>query len=110
VEYGAWAGWIGGLLGSFIGLLGGVFGTWMSIRNTKGPRERALMVRASVECWVLVTTFLVLLIGGQFVLPAPYKFLVHLLWLPYGFLLMFGIRRWNAAQARIRQDESGASA
>ena len=32
-------------------LIGGVVGTYFSIKNTNGPRERAFMIRASATCW-----------------------------------------------------------
>ena len=109
MDYGTMTGWLGGILGSLIGVLGGVFGTYCSIRNTNGPRERAVVVRAAVECWVFVTAFLVLLLGGLFLLPEPYKWYSYLLWLTYPFCLLWGIRRWNTAQQRVRQEESGGA-
>ena len=39
--------WIGAIAGAVIGLAGGAVGTWFSIRNTNGPRERAFMVKAA---------------------------------------------------------------
>lgn len=106
MEYGALGMWIGTIAGSVVGILGGVCGTYCSIRNSRVPRERAVVIRAAVECSVFVTLFLVLLLGGLFLLPVPYAWLTHLLWLPYALLLVLGIRRWNTVQARIRQQES----
>ncbi len=42
------AGLIGGIVGGIIGVAGGMIGTYFSIRNTKGPKERSVMVKASV--------------------------------------------------------------
>ena len=38
------AGVIGGILGAVIGIGGGIIGTWCSIRNTRGPRERTFII------------------------------------------------------------------
>jgi hypothetical protein len=95
--------WSGALLGGAIGVLGGVLGTWASVKNTRGPRERAFVVRASVLCWIVVLAFL----SGILLIPDWYK---HLLWIPYLILLVLGIRWWNQAQLRIRQEESGHGA
>jgi drug/metabolite transporter (DMT)-like permease len=50
---------VGGIGGSVIGLLGGLFGTYMSIRNSKTPQEKALMVRASIVVWALLTGLII---------------------------------------------------
>jgi len=47
-------GWIGGIGGGLIGLAGGVVGTYYSIRNTRGPLERAFVIRSAVVCWIIV--------------------------------------------------------
>ena len=93
-------GLVGGIVGGAIGLLGGAVGTYFSVRNTLGPRERAFVIKASVICWVFVTAFLV----AMFLLPSPQRFL---LWVPYAILLPIGIRVWNRKQMRIRKEESG---
>lgn len=94
----AMAGWIGGIVGSVIGILGGLFGTWCSIRNTNSPREREFVVKASVMCWVFVGGFL----AAMFLIPSPFRFL---LWIPYPFLLVAGIVYWNRGQQRIREED-----
>lgn len=100
MDSGALAGWIGGVAGGLIGLLGGVIGTWCSIIGTRGPRERAFMIKVSAACWILVGLF-----GAAFFLiPAPYRLLLVI---PYVVVLMVGIRKSNQAQARIRQEETG---
>ena len=93
------AGWFGGIAGGLVGTLGGAVGTYFSIRNTAGPRERAFVVRASVLCWVAVVLFLITL----FVAPRPYAWL---LWVPYSLLLPLGILAWNRRQAIIRSEEA----
>lgn len=92
------AGLIGGIIGSICGFLGAVIGTYFSIKNTQGLRERRLMIKASVICWLGVSAFLVLL----FVIPAPYKWMI---WIPYCPLLVWGITVSNKMQRKIREEE-----
>jgi len=87
----------GAILGSVIGLLGGVLGTWCSIRNTRTPAERGFMIWCSIGVWVFVTAFL----AGLFLIPQPYN---HLLWLPYVILLILGSRWMNGVQSRMRAE------
>ncbi|MCK4660025.1 MAG: hypothetical protein KAV82_10935 [Phycisphaerae bacterium] len=94
-------GWIGGIIGGVIGVLGGAVGTYYSVKNTKGPKERAFMVKCAIYGWMGIVVFLVLLI----VLPNPYRWL---LWAPYGILLSLAIRKGNAVQQRIRKEESAS--
>lgn len=95
------AGTIGGIVGGVLGTLGGVIGTWFSIRNTRGPLERAFMIRASIVAWIGLGVFLSLL----FLLPDPYRLLM---WVPYGILLPLGILRTNKRLAEIRENEDPA--
>ena len=90
--------WLGIFLGGLAGLAGGVFGTYVSIKNTNGPKERAFMVKCSVFAWTGIIVFLSLL----FVVPMPYKLY---LWIPYGLLLPFAVKHGNKRQAEIRQSE-----
>ena len=94
------AGLVGAVVGSAIGIVGGAVGTWASVRNTHGPRERRLMVRAAIGAWIFVTAFVVLLL----VLPSPYRWLI---WIPYGLLLPWAIISLNKKQRAIRLEEAG---
>ena len=96
-------GLIGGIVGGTLGVLGGVIGTYFSIKNTNGPRERALMIRASAVAWVVVLMFLVAL--GL----TPLRYQVWL-WLPYVLLLALAIRAGNRKHEQIRREESGDAA
>jgi len=91
-------GTVGGIIGGVIGLAGGAVGTYASIKNTGGPRERHFMVRAAIAAWVGIMLFLVLL----FVLPSPYRWLI---WIPYGLALPLAIVSLNRKQQAIRSDE-----
>ena len=91
--------WIGSIGGGLLGMAGGIMGTYFSIKNTKGPRERRFTIKASAVCLVAVVLFLVLL----FAMPRPYN---ALLWIPYAILLPLGIQHWNKTQLAIRKTES----
>lgn len=92
------AGTIGGIIGGSLGLAGGAIGTFASIKNTQGPRERQFMVRVAMAAWIGITLFLLLL----FVLPTPYRWLI---WIPYGVALPLAILILNRKQQTIRSDE-----
>ena len=91
-------GLVGGIIGGTLGLAGGAIGTYASIKNTAGPRERQFMVRTAIVAWVLITLFLILL----FVLPNPYRWLI---WIPYGVALPLAIVSLNRKQQAIRLEE-----
>jgi len=92
-------GLTGGIIGTVLGCAGGAIGTYFSIKNTDGPRERAFMIKASVICWIALLLFGALM----FTLPSPYRFY---LWIPYPILLIWGIKTSNRAQQRIKEEES----
>jgi len=97
------AGLIGGIVGGAFGLTGGAVGTYFSIKNTLGPRERSFMTKASVFAWAAITAFVV----GLLMLPRPYSLL---LWVPYGVALPLGIRWCNRRQMTIREQEAASRA
>ncbi len=92
-------GLIGGIAGIVIGAIGGIIGTYCSIRNTESVRERAFMIKVSVVGWTIGVLFLILLIG----LSSPYRFL---LWIPYSILFPFGIIYGKKTVQRIREEEA----
>ena len=93
------AGLIGGIAGGIIGLAGGIIGTYFSIKNTKGPKERAFMIKASAVFWILGIIFIALL----FLLPSPYKWFM---WIPYGIILPVSIRSVNNKLLKIQQEDA----
>ncbi len=99
MDWGTFGGWAGGIIGSVIGLSGGAFGVYCSIRNTRGPKERAFMIRASVACCLFVGLYL----AALWLLPPAYKVLMIV---PYVALLVLGIAWLNRAHARVRQEET----
>lgn len=96
-------GWVLGLGGAAIGIAGGLFGTYASIRATQSARERVFVVRASLAFWAAMTAFATVLL----ILPVPYR---HFLWIPYVLGLPVAITLWNRAQSRIREEEIRAKA
>lgn len=97
------AGLIGGLIGGVLGIAGGAVGTYFSIRNTAGPRERMYMVQVAIVAWIGVTAFVL----GLLMLPQPYNFL---LWVPYAIALPLGILWSNRRQRNIRSEEQASGA
>ena len=87
--------WVGSLLGAAIGLLGGAFGTWNSLRHARPGPERDFVKRIAVGAWTVAPLF----IAGFFLVPAPWSLL---LWPVYGVALFVGIAHLNRAHARIR--------
>ena len=99
MDAGTMGGLIGGTVGGVGGVAGGIIGTYCSIKNTKGPKERAFMWKASIVCWLAIGLFL----GLMFLLPNPYR---YFLWIPYSILMVLGIPFINRTQQRIRKEES----
>ena len=92
-------GTVGAIAGVTLGVLGGAVGTYFSIKNTGGPQERAFVVKCVVITWIAILVFG----AAMILLPRPYGWL---LWIPYGILLPLAIRKWNRAQAEIRNKEA----
>ncbi len=96
---GAMWGWIGGIAGCVIGLVGGIIGTYFSIKRTNGPLERSFMIKSAIVCWIAILIFL----GMLLCLPNSYRWFM---WIPYSILLPLGIVFGNRKQQAIRQQES----
>ena len=98
------SGLSGAVVGPIVGLLGGIFGTWMSIKNTKSARERRFIVIMCIAFWVapvlLIAVPLVLAVAG--VIPK---------WACWPFFALFFVMLvpsivWgNARQRRIQKEE-----
>ena len=95
------AGAIGSYLGPIIGVLGGAFGTYCSVKNTEAPAERQFMVQFAVAVWVGV----LLLAGLPLVLWRLGAIPGWSYWLSFGLffvLLAPGIFYANKRQAQLR--------
>jgi hypothetical protein len=95
-------GMVGGIVGGVLGLAGGVIGTYASIKNSDGPRERQFIVRVAVVAWLAITLF----VGLLFVLPNPYRWFI---WIAYGLSLPLAIVILNRKQRAIQSDEKRTS-
>jgi Ca2+/Na+ antiporter len=94
--------WIGAIAGGSIGILGGIFGTWCSIRRARGPRERAVIINSALAFWFFISLF----VAGMFLLPDHIR---PWLWLPYGPLLAWAIVVTNRRQAQARAEDGAGS-
>ena len=88
-----------GIAGGIIGLIGGIIGSYFSIKNTNGPKEKEFAIRATLITWALVIIYAALFIG----LPFPQKMY---LMIPYGLILPLGVWYWNRTQQNIRTKEA----
>ncbi len=88
-----------GLMGGAVGVAGGFIGTYFSIRNTNGPRERKFMIKSAMVGWIAIVIF----VGSILGLPDPYRFYM---WIPFAILLPLGISYGNRRQQAIRIEES----
>jgi purine-cytosine permease-like protein len=87
------------VVAGLIVVVAGLAGAYLSIKNTKGPRERAFMIKAIIIGWI----FVLALVFGLRVLPRSY----HVLIIPiYIAGAVAGIMYSNKKQAQIRAEES----
>lgn len=93
-------GIIGAVVGVFVGLGGGVIGTFYGVRSARGPKERQLLVKSAVLVWLLVFIFGI----AVFVLADPYRVTAMIV---YPMVLLALIVLINRNQRRIRNLESG---
>jgi protein-S-isoprenylcysteine O-methyltransferase Ste14 len=89
----------GGVLGSAIGIAGAWLGIRASVKNTRGPRERAFVVQSAIRLGILTCAF----VAGMLLLSTPWKIALGSL---YVILLFTFIIRTNRRQAEIRLSES----
>ena len=99
------SGLSGAVLGPLVGLLGGIFGTWMSIKHTKSPRERRFMVKMGIVAWSL----LLLLIGLPLVLALTGVIPKWSYWCSFAtlFALLPPLIIWGNRRQRKIQKEDG---
>ena len=95
----------GSVVRPLVGLLGGIFGMWMSIKNTKSARERRFMIIMSISCWIglvlLIVVPLVLALAGVIPKLAFWPF--------FGLFFVFLVPSmvWGNARQRQIQIEEG---
>lgn len=95
----------GAVLGPIVGLLGGIFGTWASIKHTKSARERRFVVTMSIVVWLA----LVLLIAVPLVLALAGVISRWACWTSsfLFFALLWPFIIWSNARQRQIQVEEG---
>jgi hypothetical protein len=94
---------IGVTVGTALALLGSLIGTYLEMRNVKGPRERGFVLKTSVLLWVGVGTYIAV-VGF---LPTPWPMLLLAVFIPW---LIGGARKRQQIQARIHREETEAGA
>ena len=95
----------GAVMGPLVGLMGGVFGMWMSIKNTKSARERRFVVMMSIACLIglvlLIAVPLVLALAGVIPKWACWPFFALF------FVLLVPSMVWGNTRQRQIQIEEG---
>ena len=91
-------GLLGAVFGSVIGVAGGLFGTWMSIRSAPRGAQRNFIKKAAVLCWIGLLSFTT----TTLLVPAPGKWLS---WILYGPLLLWFIRYVNHSQTVLNTSQ-----
>ena len=89
--------WLG-LIGGVLGLLGGALGTAFSLKDARGVRERAYLIRVAVGFWTFVLSFLLAL----WIIPPTLRWLILAAYL---LALPALIRVVNRELGRIRREE-----
>ena len=99
------AGLSGAVLGPILGLLGGVLGSWCSIRNTHSARERRFMIRMTLLLWLLLFALvglpLTLALAGVISRVAFWSCAAAF------FVLLLPLILWSNARQRRIQIEDG---
>jgi hypothetical protein len=93
-------GGVSELLGTgLLGVMANVLVFRLAVKNAKGPREKAFVLRSLVLCGLVSIAFL----SGVSLIPGWYK---HLLWVPF-MVISFFLNRWyKRVVSRIRREES----
>lgn len=91
-------GVLGGILGTLIGLAGGVIGSYYSIKNTRTPEERHFMVQAVAAFWLggIALVGLPIFLEIQGLIPALWRWVGMCLFLcGMGPMIAYVNRRCN---------------
>lgn len=99
------SGLTGAVLGPIVGVLGGLFGTWVSIKNTKSARERRFMITIGIIGWLvlilLIAVPLILAVTGVIPRWACWPFFAVF------FVLLLPSIIWGNARQRQIQIQEG---
>ncbi len=91
-------GLIGAIVGSAVGVAGGLIGTYFSYRGANSPRERRFVILASIALFVYIGSFLAVL----FHFPQTRPRIV----VPYAVILATGIGYLNRRQSKIQREQT----
>jgi len=85
---------IGGIIGGFLGLVGGLAGTYFSVKKAESARERSFVVRWAVILWIAIIayTLTVLFIPNS----------RNWAWIPFSMFCPFVVIFLNKKHAAIR--------
>lgn len=108
-------GLAGAIFGPLLGLLGAVFGSWMSIKNTKSARERRFMVRMTMLIWAeMAVLFIVLGLLGVLaykgVVPRAVFWTTFAVLMTAHFVMLVPTVIWGNRRQRKIQQEDGTFA
>ena len=82
-----------------IGLMGGILGSYFSIKRAIDSKEKAFIIKIVIAGWIGTTIFLALL----FLTPTPYRIFIFV---PYSIIMTITIIKGNKILAKIRKEES----
>ncbi len=97
-------------IGPVLGLLGGIYGTWLSIKHTDSSTERRFMVRFAWAIWLMIIVFLAVLMAAPVLLQdrlstAGFLLAEAAIILAYIVVLVPMILWGNKRQKTIRQKQ-----
>ena len=82
-----------------IGFSVAMLGTYLVLKSTQGPLERAFIIRACSICWLGG----ILSVAGLFFIPAPWKFGMLIIYL---LKVATSILRWRRRALELREQDT----
>ena len=79
----------------------GIWGTTRVLQHTRGPQERAFVIRACTICWLGG----ILSVAGLLLIPAPWKFGIVILYL---LKIATSVSRWHRRRLALRAEDAAA--
>lgn len=103
---GAMMGLAGGIGGGLLGVAGGAIGTACSIRNTKTPAERALMIKVAWAAWIYTTMFVGFFLYVVFFQRGWFESVTFqvIYWTIHGLVLAISIPLVNRKASQLRNE------
>ena len=84
-----------GILLMGVAILGGALATYHNVRNAKGPKERAFVIKICAISWIIIISLLLFVYG----LPPPYRYVVLFLYFVGCPILIY---KWATMHQLIR--------